>query len=364
LLYRGDRQLERGGSKRADEVLGPVADELAALGASAERVVYADDAIGQVAEQVAALDGVLVWVNPIQDGANRAQLDEMLRDVSARGVWVSSHPDVIGRMGTKEILFHTRMLGWGTDTDLYRSPAELAERFPAQLMRAGRLVVKQARGNGGNGVWRVDATDGAHLDVDSRVLIEHALSLDVPPEEVTLGTFFERCGEYFAWSGSLISQPYQTRLPDGMIRCYFLGDRVVGFCHQWPRGLLDPSEQSTPADATRPARAPWEDADTPRYRALRTRAESDWVPGMQKLLGLAAAALPAIWDADFLYGPRDAEGNDTYVLCEVNVSCVWPFPPQATRRIAERAINCVTTARLRGQTGEPSASDSYDVDHQ
>ena len=95
-------------------------------------------------------------MNPIQDGANRGQLDQLLRDVSARGVWVSAHPDVIGQMGTKEVLFCTRGLGCGRNTDLYRSRQELAEALPDSLQRDGRLVLKQARGNGDNGVWRLD----------------------------------------------------------------------------------------------------------------------------------------------------------------------------------------------------------------
>ncbi len=27
-------------------------------------------------------------------------------------------------------------------------------------------------------------------------------------------------------------------------------------------------------------------------------------------------------------GPKDANGDDTYVLCEINVSCVSPFPDE------------------------------------
>ena len=53
-------------------------------------------------------------------------------------------------------------------------------------------------------------------------------------------------------------------------------------------------------------------------------------------------SLPIIWDADFLYGPRTAAGEDTYVLCEINVSSVFPFPEQAPAAIARLAM-----ARLR-----------------
>jgi hypothetical protein len=75
-------------------------------------------------------------------------------------------------------------------------------------------------------------------------------------------------------------------------------------------------------------------ADAPAFQRLRRLMEDDWTPGMMGLLGLARADLPIIWDADFLYGPRTASGDDTYVLCEINVSSVMPIPDQAPDAIA------------------------------
>jgi hypothetical protein len=307
--------------------------------------VYSDDAVDEVRDELLGLDGVLVWVNPIQDGATRAQLDAVLREVAKRGVWVSAHPDVILKMGTKEVLFHTRSLGWGTDTDLYSSFPELHKRLPARLRQSGRIVVKQARGTAGNGVWRIDLLEHGTSEADARVRVQQAQPPDSPPDETTLGAFIERCGQYFAWSGSMVAQPFQSRLADGMVRCYFVHDQVVGFCHQYPRGLLDALPQAQQVGPP-PARPPMEDPDTPRYQALRTRAENDWVPKMKKLLELDTYWLPVIWDADFLYGPRDATGADTYVLCEINISAVWPYPTQASRKIAE-----ATVARLNAAKG-------------
>ena len=261
LLYRGDRRAEHG-SERADALLGPLFDALTAMGMHVEHVVYSDEAVNEMRDQLSGLDGVLVWVNPIQDGANRAQLDRLLREMSTR-MWVSAHPDVIEKMGTKVVLFQTKALSWGTDTDLYVNPRELGERLPLQLARAGQLVVKQARGNGGNGVWRVElpgkwSTPDEAPPLTTGVRIQHALSRDASFEEVTLEAFLDRCSPYFAWSAAVISQPYQARLRDGMIRCYFVQDTVAGFCHQWPRGLLDASVAQNPSFSP-PARGPWED---------------------------------------------------------------------------------------------------------
>lgn len=55
---------------------------------------------------------------------------------------------------------------------------------------------------------------------------------------------------------------------------------------------------------------------------------------MMAVLGLDRAALPVIWYADFLYGPRTVSGEDRYVLCEINVSSVFAIPEQAPAAIA------------------------------
>ena len=45
-----------------------------------------DDILDAVRAQLATLDGVLVWVNPIHEGRNRANLDALLRERrAARG---------------------------------------------------------------------------------------------------------------------------------------------------------------------------------------------------------------------------------------------------------------------------------------
>jgi hypothetical protein len=45
-----------------------------------------------------------------------------------------------------------------------------------------------------------------------------------------------------------------------------------------------------------------------------------------------------IWDADFLYGPRSLVGEDSYVLCEINVSSVFAIPDQAPAAIARLTL--------------------------
>jgi len=134
LLWREDRQTR---GEATAQYINRVFEALTTLGICAEPAIYADDTADDVREQLLKLDGVLVWVDPIYDGQNRTQLDAMLRDVASKGVWVSAHPDVILKMGVKEVLYRTKHLGWGTDTHLYRSARAFNDQFPQRLESAG-----------------------------------------------------------------------------------------------------------------------------------------------------------------------------------------------------------------------------------
>jgi hypothetical protein len=74
--------------------------------------------------------------------------------------------------------------------------------------------------------------------------------------------------------------------------------------------------------------------EAPRFQTLRRLMETQWTPQMMELLAIDRPSLPVIWDADFLYGPRDATGADTYVLCEINASSCFAIPDEAPAAIA------------------------------
>jgi hypothetical protein len=252
----------------------------------------------------------------------------VLREVSAAGVWVSAHPDVISKLATKQVLHDTRHMSWGTDTRLHPSAAELRESLPVRLAEQAPLVLKQHRGMGGNGVWKVER---AHAGDDTMLRVQHAARGSVP-EQLSLDEFVARCEPYFAGGGMLVEQPYQARLAEGLIRVYMTHDRVVGFTHQYPRGLMPPDEPSVSSAKV------FELPTAAAHRALRERMESEWVAELQHLLELETTRLPVIWDADFLYGPKTSAGDDTYVLCEINASSTFAFPEHALPIVAQAAI--------------------------
>src|SRR5689334_22847481 len=129
--------------------LWPVARALEAADMAVVPISYCEEASAVGRERIAACNGVLVWVDPLTDGRDRSDLDAILRDAAAKGVWVSAHPDTILKMGTKELLFATRGLGWSGDVALYRTIDQFRADFPARLSASGVRVLKRYRGNGG-----------------------------------------------------------------------------------------------------------------------------------------------------------------------------------------------------------------------
>jgi len=105
----------------------------------------------------------------------------------------------------------------GADTHLYRTVSEFRDAFPAGLRSAGPRVLKQNRGNGGRGVWKIDLLS-PQAGEDCLVRVLHAQRGSVP-EDLPLRDFLARCEAYFGWGGCIIDQPFQPRLPAGMIRC-------------------------------------------------------------------------------------------------------------------------------------------------
>jgi hypothetical protein len=55
--------------------------------------------------------------------------------------------------------------------------------------------------------------------------------------------------------------------------------------------------------------------------------------------------LSVLWDADFLLGPRTPEGDDNHLLCEINISGVFPIPDESVPSLVEAAIARARIAR-------------------
>lgn len=327
LLYPGDRAARQ----RADPGESRFAALFAAFGAAGVRTepaIWHDDFAAEVRAQLLRVQAVLVWCNPIEGGRRRDRLDALLHEVAAAGVFVSAHPETIERLGTKDVLVACRGLPFGSDTRRVDSLAQLAAELPARLQRSAR-VLKQHRGHGGIGVWRIEQAAPGRFQVRHAQRGSESEALDLPALLARLAPYFEPEA-----GGHMIDQPWQPRVTEGMVRAYLVEDRVAGFGHQAINALHPTVAQPGPRVYYGPG--------FPAFQSLRHQLESGWVTMLRRRVGLEREELPLLWDCDFFLGaPGDAQ---PFVLCEVNCSSVSPFPPASIaplvdavkRRVAAR----------------------------
>lgn len=338
LLYPGDRAARTRNDPRESR-FAALFDAFAAADIEAQPAVYGDDFADEVAAQLRGVDGVLVWCNPIEAGRRRDRLDALLRELADAGIFVSSHPDAIEKLGTKDVLLDARDLPFGSDAVRIDSPAALAHELPQRLQRGPR-VLKQHRGHSGIGVWRVEQMPGSSL-----LKVRHAQRgsaeemIDMPGLQQRLAPYFEPAN-----GGHMVDQAWQPRIADGMVRAYLVEDRVAGFGHQAVNALHP--DQPVPGPRL------YHPADRQEFQGLRQLLEQRWIGLLLEQVGLERAHLPMLWDCDFMLGaPTTTEpepASERFVLCEINVSSVAPFPPSAI----EPLVGAVK-ARLADRSASP-----------
>ena len=118
----------------------------------------------------------------------------------------------------------------------------------------------------------------------------------------------------------MLDQEFNPRIAEGMVRCYQNIDKVGGFGHQEVNALMDgvdpgPRLYFPPTD--------------PRFQDLKETLEGTWLAEMLACLNMSRDELPVLWDADFMF--REGGG---YMLCEINVSSVYPYPESAMAPLA------------------------------
>ena len=335
ILYPGDRAA-RDRADPAQSRFAALFTAFSAAGVAAEPAVYHDDFADEVLRQLAQVQAVLVWHNPVEGGRTRARLDTLLREVAARGVFVSTHPETILRLGTKQVLLAVRDLPFGSDAHRVESLAQLRDELPRRLANGAR-VLKQQRGHSGIGVWRVEQRAAG------RYALQHA-QRGALEEVVDMAGVLQRLKPYFDNGACMIDQAWQPRMVEGMTRAYLVRDRVAGFGHQ---ALIALAPAAPGRLAPQPGPRLYSGADDPRFQPLRQQLEGQWVAQLCDRVGVARDALPLLWDADFLPGPSDGSCTERQVLCEINVSSVSPFPDSAIAPLVDAAREAMALGRIR-----------------
>lgn len=311
LLWHGDRTA-RDSATFEGHRLGPTAAAFQALGMDPLPCVYNDEFEDEVFTELLRVDAVQVWVNPItEDGSTRLKLDAMLAKLANHGVLVKTHPETIQKIGTKDVLFKSRSMEWGSDVRKYTSKDELHAGL-VDSIGTGPRVLKQWRGHSGQGIWKISPT------LDPAVIRAQQAPRGSPEMVIPVVGWIELCAPYLA-EGPMIDQPFNPLIAKGTVRCYCVQNWVEGFGHQAVNALVE-GESAGPRH--------YHPADYPEFQALKHKVEQNWIPELMELVEMAYENLPMLWDIDLMYT------ESGYMLCEINVSSVYPYPESAMHPLA------------------------------
>jgi hypothetical protein len=326
LMIYGDSNSYR--DALTEEKYKDLAAAFSSNGFKVESVSYNDESADKSAIDLLRFDAVLVWVNPVEQGHDRKKLDSLLTGISNKGCFVSTHPEVILKMGTKDVLYKTKDMDWGGDTKMYTSYEDFLSRFYTSLETSGTRVLKQYRGNGGNGVYKI-----GYVSPDQLKII-HAVTGN-NEKVLSPGVFFTEFKSFFLNDGLLIDQEWNNNIVNGMVRCYLSGTKVAGFGYQEINALYELNNKTH-----LPGKRYYYTENCGLFSDLKEVMENKWVPELQNKLSIDKNMMPVIWDADFFINkPNSNSAAEKYTLCEINVSCVSPFPPSAIKFIVDEVSN-------------------------
>ncbi|MEN8233799.1 MAG: Cj0069 family protein [Actinomycetota bacterium] len=296
----------------------PMVEAVREKGWHAETLFYTDERRDEIHDYIAGdFDAYVPRVNPGTIPSGEEIYFNMLRSLSDTGVVGMPHPDAMIGYGAKDALVRL------TDTDLvpddtyaYYTIDEFAESFPESLSKSER-VLKQNRGSTGEGIWRVVVVDdrpyepGDTLPLDTAIKCTEAVDNHVEMRQ--LGEFMEFCEQYIVGKdGMLLDMPFMPRIMEGEIRILMVGDKPVFVVHKKPAETAD----AFSATLFSGAKYRYDDpADWPELTSL-FHANVDTITSK-----LGGWSLPLIWTADFMLDDGE-NGEDKYVLGEINCSCV------------------------------------------
>lgn len=296
----------------------PMVEALRARGWEATVVYYDDLHRHELFRQVVeGADAFVSRVNPGHvPGGERTYL-EMLRYIGAAGVQAFPPADDMISLGAKDAL--VKLAGSHLalpDTYAYHSVAGFEEQFPLSLA-GGDRVLKQNRGSTGSGIWHVTVTDERDFPADQPLpadtLVKCVEAVDNHVEHHRLGDFMRFCERYIVGDdGMLVDMRYLARIKEGEIRVLMVGEKPMFVVHKKPAEGADAFSATLFSGATYTYDSP------DHWPRLIAAFEAD-LPLIRERFG--AEHLPLIWTADFILD-TDEQGQDRYVLGEMNCSCV------------------------------------------
>ncbi|MDY5786243.1 Cj0069 family protein [Corynebacterium sp.] len=325
----------------------PIVEAIHAKGWHAEVVFYRPEWSEAIFAHVSDnFDGYISRVNPGNIPGGEKGYFELLTKLSDAGLVGMSTPEEMMAYGAKDALVKLNETDLvPADTAAYYDVDSFHETFPTSLS-FGERVLKQNRGSTGSGIWRVRIADpevaanvepGTALPLDTELKCTEAV--DNHTETRQLGEFMDFCDQYIVGdNGMLVDMRFIPRITEGEIRILLVGPHPVFVVHKKPAAGGDAFSATLFSGATYTYNTP---EQWPELIEMFAAAR----PVIAEKLG--GDNIPLIWTADFMLADDDATGADTYVLGEINCSCVGftsELDMGIQELVAEEAISRVEAA--------------------
>ncbi|AEX66801.1 hypothetical protein CDC7B_0604 [Corynebacterium diphtheriae C7 (beta)] len=299
----------------------PIVDAIKEKGWHAEVVFYRPEWSEGLFEYVSQnFDGYISRVNPGNIPGGEKGYFDLLTKLSEAGLVGMSTPAEMMAYGAKDALVKLNDTDLvPSDTAAYYDVETFHNTFPTSLSY-GERVLKQNRGSTGSGIWRVQLEDkelaasvapGTALPLDTKLRCTEAV--DNHTEIRELGEFMNFCDQYIVGdNGMLVDMRFMPRIVEGEIRILMVGPHPVFVVHKKPAAGGDNFSATLFSGAKYTYDKPeaWQEL-VDMFAAAR--------PVIAEKLG--GDNIPLIWTADFMLADGE-NGEDTYVLGEINCSCV------------------------------------------
>lgn len=297
----------------------PIVEAIKAAGWHSEVIYFHPDSAEEIFTRVSEnYDAYISRVNPGNIPGGEKGYFDLLTKLAEAGLVGMSTPYEMMAYGAKDALVKLNDTDLvPSDTAAYYDVETFHNTFPTSLSY-GERVLKQNRGSTGEGIWRVQVEDkslelvpGTPLPLDTKLKCTEAV--DNHTEIRELGEFMDFCDQYIIGdNGMLVDMRFMPRIVEGEIRILLVGPDPVFVVHKKPAAGGDNFSATLFSGA--------------KYTYDKPEA---W----QELIDMFAAArpviaeklggdnIPLIWTADFMLADGE-NGEDTYVLGEINCSCV------------------------------------------
>lgn len=322
----------------------PIIESLEARGWTAEIIFYSDENRGEIYRYVTQRAGAYISrVNPgnLHDETHYFQ---MLRELVNNNVEGLPHPDAMTNYGAKNAIEKLKGMDYvPDDVYSYYDFENFKESFPKTLAKGVR-VLKQNRGSTGEGIWRVELIEDNNpskdiVSLDAKIKCTEAK--DNHTEVHTLNDFIDFCVPYLdGEAGMLLDMPFLPRIVEGEIRVFMLRRTPVNIVHKKPAETPDAFSATLFSGAKYTYEAPekW-----PELMEIMNKNMNEMIER------LGGYDIPLIWTADFILD-SDKDGNDKYVLGEINASCVgFSTHLELSEKIADEVIRLMEADEVVNQ---------------